>query len=147
MTRVLLVYHDTNVADVEGDYLRRAGYEVDRCAGPVGGSPCPVLHGRPCWQVEKADVLIYDTWDTRRGHAELVEDLLEMHPDKPLVLTSALRPGELDDDRRRAAKLLVANSRTDLPDAIRRALKQHRPSAAARTPAPPARQAYDRARW
>lgn len=147
MTRVLLVYHDTNVADVEEDYLRRAGYEVDRCAGPVGGEPCPVLHGSPCWQVEKADVLIYDTWDTQLGHAEMVEDLLEMHPDKPLVLTSALRPGELRGDRRRTGQPLVAPSRADLPDTIERALKQPRPSAAARTLAPFTRQAYGRARW
>ena len=129
MTRVLLVYHDPNVADVEEDYLRRVGYEVDRCAGPVGGEPCPVLRGLPCWQVAKADVLIYDTWDTRRGHAEIIEDLLELHPDKPLVLTSALRPGELAGDRQRAAEPLVARSRTDLPDTIERALKQPRPSA------------------
>ena len=37
MTRVLLVYHDVDVADIEADELRRAGYEVDRCAGPIGG--------------------------------------------------------------------------------------------------------------
>ena len=63
MTRLLVVYHDVNVADIETDELRQAGFEVDRCAGPIGGNPCPVLHGMPCWQVDEADVLVYDTWE------------------------------------------------------------------------------------
>ena len=54
MTRVLVVYHDVDVADIEVDELRRAGYEVDQCAGPIGGDPCPVASGQPCWQVEQA---------------------------------------------------------------------------------------------
>jgi hypothetical protein len=54
MTRVLVVHHDIDVSDIEVDALRRAGYEVDH-QGPRGGSPCPVLHGERCWQVEKAD--------------------------------------------------------------------------------------------
>lgn len=41
---VLVVNHD-----IEVDVLRRAGFEVSQCAGPIGGSECPVLHGMPCW--------------------------------------------------------------------------------------------------
>ena len=89
MTRVLMVYHDVDVADVEADALRRAGYEVDRCAGPIGGNPCPVLHGDPCWQVELADVLVYDTWDSELHGEDLVAWLRSTHPDTPLVLTSS----------------------------------------------------------
>lgn len=125
MTRVLLVYHDPNVADVEGDDLRRAGYEVDRCAGPVGGSPCPVLLGEPCWQVEKADVLLYDTYDSEFGHGVLVEDLLELHPDKPLVLTSEI-PGDAGPQREHEPRPIVAPSRSDLVGAIDLALRRHR---------------------
>lgn len=88
MTRVLVVHHDVDVADIEVDDLRRAGYEVDQCAGPIGGTDCPVLHGRPCWQVEAADVLVYDAWASGDGRRALIEDLRDVHPDKPVVLTS-----------------------------------------------------------
>lgn len=88
MTRVLVVHHDIDMADIEVDDLRRAGYEVDQCAGPIGGDACPVLHGRPCWQVEQADVLVYDAWASGDGRRALIDDLRELHPDKPVVLTS-----------------------------------------------------------
>lgn len=89
MTRVLVVHHDIDITDVEVDTLRRAGYEVDQCAGPIGAlNPCPVLNGRPCWQVERADVVVYDLWATGDGRSELIEDLRDVHPDKPVVLTS-----------------------------------------------------------
>ena len=123
MARVLLVYHDPNIADIEADGLLRAGYEVDRCAGPVGGSPCPVLHGEPCWQVEKADVLLYDTYDTEFGHGVLVDDLLELHPDKPLVLTSAI-PDDGEPQREGQRRPIVARNRSDLVGAIELALHQ-----------------------
>lgn len=88
MTRVLVVHHDVDVADIEVDELRRAGYEVDQCAGPVGTDACPVLHGEPCWQVDDADVLVYDMWASGDGHRELIEDIRNIHPDKPVVVTS-----------------------------------------------------------
>ncbi|HEX6140175.1 MAG TPA: hypothetical protein VF013_06925 [Candidatus Limnocylindria bacterium] len=88
MTRVLVVHHDVDVADIEVDELRRAGYDVDQCAGPIGGDACPVLNGLPCWQVDRADVLVYDIWASGDGRRELIEDLRELHPDKPVVLTS-----------------------------------------------------------
>jgi hypothetical protein len=124
MTRVLLVYQDQNVADVEGDTLRRAGYEVDRCAGPIGGEACPVLNGRPCWQVDKADVLVYDTWDADLEHAQIIEDLLALHADKPLVLTSPVSPQSFTAARRTIVRSIpVAASRAALPGAIEHALE------------------------
>lgn len=148
MTRVLLVYHDENVADIEGDELRRAGYEVDRCAGPHGGEACPVLNGRRCWQVEKADVLVYDTWDAEFGHAQLIEDLLVLHPDKPLVLTSPVSPESFTPARLEEARSLpVAGSRVELAGAIERALhrptRREDPRARARREQP----SYSRAHW
>ena len=129
MTRVLLVYHDTTVADTEADELRRAGYEVDRCAGPIGGGPCPVLRGEPCWQVEAADVLLYDRWDAVHGGPDLVDELRRLHGDKPLVVTSAaghhapsIRPTGLHDP-------VVASTRAGLGDAIARALSAPHASA------------------
>ena len=88
MTRVLVVNHDIDMADVQVDSLRRAGYEVDQCRGPIGGDACPVLNGQTCWQVEKADVLVYDAWAAGTGAPDLTDDLRELHPDKPIVLTS-----------------------------------------------------------
>jgi len=120
MTRVLVVYHDVNVADIETDELRRAGFEIDRCAGPIGGSPCPVLHGMPCWQVEEADVLLYDTWESGRHDPDMVPSLQAYHGGKPIVLTSSR--AELEDIRADAANLIFhAPTRADLIPAIRRA--------------------------
>lgn len=129
MARVLLVYHDTNVADIEADELLRAGYEVDRCAGPIGGGSCPVLQGEPCWQVEDADVLVYDTWDSGHGESDLVADLQRLHPDKPLVLTSS---GPVVDGRQTSVAgqrptLFHAPTRASLAGTVERALRSPKP--------------------
>jgi hypothetical protein len=130
MTRVLMVYHDTDVADIEADELRRAGYEVDRCAGPIGGLPCPVLHGEACWQAGRADVLVYDTWESELHGEDLVASLRIIHPDMPLVLTSS-RPAlaKAEDNEVR-----YAPTRASLVGAIEDALRAPRmPHAAPRT--------------
>lgn len=130
MTRVLMVYHDVDVADIEADELRRAGYEVDRCAGPIGGEPCPVLRGEPCWQVEKADVLVYDTWDpTSRRGPDLVADLRSLHPDKPLVLTSSDPALErmVAQEGDAAPPILHAPTRASLKAAVDEALRTPMP--------------------
>ena len=88
MTRVLVVHHDHDVADAEVEELRRAGYEVQQCAGPIGGDPCPLFSGDPCWQIEETDVLVYDVWAAGDNGRELIEDLRRQYPDKPVVLTS-----------------------------------------------------------
>lgn len=88
MTRVLVVHHDHDLADAEVEELRRAGYEVDQCAGPIGAQSCPVLMGLPCWQVDEADVLLYDVWAAGDGGRELIDDLRNIYPDKPVVLAS-----------------------------------------------------------
>lgn len=87
MTTVLVVNHDLDVADQQADSLRRLGYEVLQCAGPIG-AVCPVLRGRPCPIVEQADVLLYDVWATGEagGARQLIEMLRELHPDIPIVL-------------------------------------------------------------
>lgn len=124
MTRVLLVYQDIDVADVEGDELRRQGYEVDRCAGPVGGEPCPVLRGEPCWQVATADVLVYDVWNVGRHGPNLVQELRALHPDKPLVLTSSNPELEsIDVDEHQVPPIFHAPTRASLPAAIERAIR------------------------
>jgi hypothetical protein len=124
MTRVLVVYHDVDVADIEVDELRRAGYEVDQCAGPIGGDPCPVASGQPCWQVERADVLVYDIWEGAHGDADLIADVRRVHPDKPIVLTSS---GSILDALENNPELtgvpvLHAPTRASLVQAIERAV-------------------------
>jgi hypothetical protein len=140
MTRLLVVYHDVNVADLETDELRQAGFEVDRCAGPIGGNPCPVLHGMPCWQVDNADVLLYDTWEAGRHDPEMVASLRQFHPGKPIVLTSSR--AALEDLKADEANLIFhAPTRADLVPAIRRAveaaaLEPLKPSMAIAAPSP-----------
>jgi hypothetical protein len=51
-----------------------------------------VLNGQTCWQVEKADVLVYDAWASGTGASDLTDSLRDLHPDKPLVVTT---PGPL----------------------------------------------------
>lgn len=118
MTRVLMVYHDVEVADIEADELRRAGYEVDRCAGPIGGAPCPVLHGETCWQADRADVLVYDTFESELHGKDLVGSLRSIHPDTPLVLTSS-RPSSTGAT---SADVRYAPTRASLVGAIEAAL-------------------------
>ncbi|HEY7599686.1 MAG TPA: hypothetical protein VH741_07150 [Candidatus Limnocylindrales bacterium] len=90
MTRVLVVHHDVDVADDEADVLRRAGYEVAQCSGPIF-APCPIHAGVPCPVVEGADVVVYDVWATGEtdGGRSLVAGLTALHPGLPVVLTSA----------------------------------------------------------
>lgn len=85
MTRVLVVHHDIDMADIQVEALRHAGYDVDQCAGPIGGSGCPALRGEPCWQVDRADVLVYDSF--AYGNVELLDYVRQFHPDKPYVLS------------------------------------------------------------
>jgi len=89
MTRVLVVHHDLDLADQEADSLRRFGYEVVECSGP-SRNRCPVLAGQPCDLAESADVLVYDTFASGdvEGDRTLIENIREIHPEKPVVLTS-----------------------------------------------------------
>lgn len=90
MTRVLVVNHDIDLADQEVDSLRRRGYEVKECLGPIGAS-CPILSHQPCELAAWADVLVYDAWATGEpeGAQALIEGLRHLHPDVPVVLSAS----------------------------------------------------------
>jgi hypothetical protein len=90
MTRVLVVNHDTDLADEEVDSLRRRGYEVRECLGPIGAA-CPILAGRGCELVDWAEVLVYDAWATGEpdGAQGLIEGLRGAHPEVPIVLSAS----------------------------------------------------------
>ena len=89
MTRVLVVHHDLELAGQEADSLRRLGYEVIECGGPTRNR-CPVLAGHPCDLAERADVLVYDAWASgdAEGARTLIENIRDVHADKPVVLTT-----------------------------------------------------------
>lgn len=89
MTSVLIVHHDLDLAGQEADSLRRFGYEVIECGGPMW-THCPVLAGRPCDLAARADVLVYDVWASgdAEGAKTLIENIREVHPETPVVLTS-----------------------------------------------------------
>jgi len=125
MTRVLVVHHDLELAGQEADSLRRFGYEVVECGGPTR-NVCPVLAGRPCDLVERADVLLYDVWASgdAEGARTLIENIREIHPDTPLVLTSpglALR-WEENTGRHAVTGLLGQPTGARLHEAIQAAL-------------------------
>jgi hypothetical protein len=90
MTRVLVVNHDIDLADQEVDSLRRRGYDVTECLGPIGAH-CPVLAGAPCALAEEADVMVYDAWATGEpeGAQRLIEGLRALHPTVPIVLSAS----------------------------------------------------------
>ncbi len=96
MTRVLVVHHDIDLADQEVASLRRQGYEVTQCDGPIGAvHGCPVLNGHACALAAQADVLVYDAFASGEpeGAQRLIEGLREIHPDVPVVLlASGLEP-------------------------------------------------------
>jgi hypothetical protein len=59
------------------------------------------MNGLPCWQVEWADVLVYDVWAAGFSGEELTQDLLRQYPGKAIVLTSqgmdvGWAPGEVE---------------------------------------------------
>ena len=89
MTRVLVVHHDLDLAGQEVDSLRRLGYQVTECGGPTR-NVCPVLVGRACNLADAADVLVYDVWASgdADGSQLLIENIRDVHPDTPIVLTS-----------------------------------------------------------
>lgn len=98
MTRVLVVNHDIDLADEEVDSLRRRGYEVTECRGPIGAH-CPILAGRQCDLAFDVDVLVYDAFVTGEpdGAQRLIEGLRDLHPDVPIVLTaSGMEPQWID---------------------------------------------------
>lgn len=89
MTRVLVVNHDTDLADEEVDSLRRRGYEVRECLGPIGAQ-CPILSGHGCELAGWADVMVYDAWATGEpeGAQALIAGLRTQHPEVPIVLSA-----------------------------------------------------------
>jgi DNA-binding NtrC family response regulator len=140
MTRVLVVHHDVDVADIEVDELRRAGYEVQQCAGPIGGDACPVLGGDRCWQVEWADVLVYDMFASGDGRRELIDDIRDVHPEKPVVLTSpGLAFDWVETKGPHAVTPALAATRSELVAAVERALANADAAKAGTAPPKPAR--------
>ena len=133
MTRVLVVNHDIDLADEEVDALRRRGYDVKECGGPIGAH-CPILVGRPCGLAEDADVLVYDAWSTGEpdGARKLIEGLRDIHPNTPVVLTAAgIEPDWIEIvGAHRVTPLVGRPTGARLAEAIDEALAKARAAAA-----------------
>ncbi len=131
MTRVLVVNHDIDLADEEVDSLRRRGYDVVECGGPIGAH-CPVLAGRPCTLADEADVLVYDAWSTGEpdGARRLIEGLRDLHPDIPIVLTApGIEPDWIETvGSHRVTPLVGVPTGARLAAAIEEALGKVRPA-------------------
>jgi hypothetical protein len=131
MTRVLVVHHDLDLADQEVDSLRRRGYEVTQCAGPIGAwAGCPVIAGRTCGLADDADVLVYDAWADSEpdGAQRLIEGMREVHPDTPIVLVAtSLEPSWVETAGIHGVTPLVGSPTGDrLAEAIEAALGSRR---------------------
>lgn len=132
MTRVLVVNHDIDLADQEVDSLRRRGYEVIGCLGPIGAH-CPILSGHACGLAEWADVMIYDAWATGEpdGAQQLIEGLRAAHPGVPIILSaSGIEPSWIETAGPLGITPLVGN-----PTGERLAVAIESALAAARGPA------------
>jgi len=136
MTRVLVVHHDLDLAGQEADSLRRYGYEVVECGGPTRNR-CPVLSGRPCDLAERADVLVYDSWASgdSEGARSLIENIREIHPDTPVVLTSLGLPLSWEETSGEHAVTMLTGQPTGarLDQAIRAAMATAQPAQAVPT--------------
>ena len=139
MTRVLVVHHDIDIADQEVDSLRRRGYDVQECTGPTR-NVCPVLAGKPCTLADIADVLVYDVFATGAGGdaRDLIENLRDLHPDIPVVLTASGM--ELDwvetAGRHGITPLVGSPTGARLDEAIQQAIAGARASQEQRQPIP-----------
>jgi hypothetical protein len=125
MTRVLVVHHDLDLGGQEADALRRHGYEVTECGGPTWNR-CPVLARHPCDLAERADILVYDAWASgdADGARTLVENIRDLHPTAPVVLTSPGLPLAWEETSGRHAVTVLTGQPTGarLHEAIQTAL-------------------------
>jgi hypothetical protein len=114
-----------DLSDQQVDSLRRRGYAVTQCLGPIGAS-CPILSGQTCNLAEEADVLLYDAFVTGEpdGAERLIEGLRDLHPNVPVVLTAtSFEPEWIELSGRHAIVPLVGQPTGDrLAEAIERAL-------------------------
>jgi hypothetical protein len=127
MTRVLVVHHDLDLAGQEVDSLRRFGYDVTECGGPTRNQ-CPVLSGHSCALAEAADVLVYDVWASgdADGSRRLIENIRDIHPGTPVVLTSPGLPLSWEETAGRHGVTTLTGQPTGarLHEAIQAALGQ-----------------------
>lgn len=113
MTRALVVEPDTAAASSDVAALACAGYIVEACTrGRL--DDCPILRGRPCRLVERADVLIYDTAVAADGPSfrRFVDELRGLYGDKALVIASEpAAPAQEGGDTDRGALRIVGRAR------------------------------------
>jgi len=70
---ILDVNPDPDELEWEGDWLERQDVEVVTCRGPHALGPCPLLVGKPCGKIERADGVLFQLSLDRQDHREILE--------------------------------------------------------------------------
>lgn len=70
---ILDVNPDPDALDWEQDWLARQEVEVVRCRGPHASRACPLLQGKPCGKIARADGVLFQLSLDREDHREILE--------------------------------------------------------------------------
>lgn len=97
---ILDVNADPQGRDWEADFLSRLELHVTTCAGPRREGACPLLHGKPCGRVRKADGILFQLDLDVEDHRKILQRYAEM-------LDIPIRAVVTQDQKERYADLLA----------------------------------------
>lgn len=84
--RVVIESRREAAAQAQAAALAEAGLDPVICSGPEGhGEGCPLLEGRPCDLVERADAVVYDLDLEVLEDRQVLRALGARHPSLPIV--------------------------------------------------------------
>ena len=100
---ILDVNPDADALGWEQDWLGRLDLPVVTCRGPHESWRCPLLAGRPCGKVERADGILFQLDLDRPDHREILRRYTELDvpirvvvaPDQAVRYRDLLRPVEV----------------------------------------------------
>lgn len=70
---ILDVNPDPEALDWEADWLVRQEVDVVRCRGPHAPGACPLLQGKPCGKIARADGILFQLSLDREDHREILQ--------------------------------------------------------------------------
>lgn len=85
--------------DWDQEFLGRMEIPMLRCRGPHGPGKCPILQGKSCGKIEKADGILFQLDLDREDHREILRLYIEM-------LDVPIRAVVSDEQQQRYAELL-----------------------------------------
>ncbi len=122
--RVLIENPDDGGGLAEAAILRRAGYSVAVCPGPLPrGRPaagCPLLVDEPCALANGADAIVTSLGLDRPRTRDVVRALRRLYPETPLIIE--VRSGEERWNSDVVEGCLLVESPDELPAAVGAAL-------------------------